>query len=954
MLGSATDTDGTVTGYLWTKLSGPSGPVITSPTSPTTTITGLTPGTYVYQLQATDNNGATGVDNVTILVTANQNPVANAGVDKNITLPTNTVSVTGSGTDSDGSIVSYLWTKVSGPSTFTIASPTSATTNINNLVQGTYVFQLQVTDNLGGTGTDTMTVVVNPVPNLAPTANADTDKVITLPTASVTLTGSGTDPDGTIASYAWTKVSGPATFTIVSPTAATTVVNNLVAGTYVFKLTVTDNGGLTGTDTVQVIVNPAPNVLPVANAGIDQVITLPTNSVTVNGSGSTDSDGTIVSYLWNKFTGSGGVVTSPTSASTTITGLIEGSYVFQLTVTDNSGGQSTDMINITVLPAVPPPPVAKIALASAPTTPVTSTNVTLPLNSVSLVDASTSPGYSIVSWAWTKISGPAPSVITSPFSSATTITGLVQGTYVFQLQVWIGAPYNLSGTTTITVTVSNGRVFYISPSGSNSNTFTQAQNAATPWKTLAYAGSVLNTAGDIIHVLPGTYNETQPCILKPGVSIEGEGVTSNIVSTYAGAIIQLISATDGTNGNQSVSKIKLSGSNWTGYVGIDCNRSNVKVHTCTIERFRNDGVRFTSSSVPTSYITGCEMYNCILNDNSSRATGQGSLVATGFDGISIYNNTFNQTGRAAGSNGNTFSQTTNFYNKGFKFYGNKSYRNEDEGTEWSFHLELWDCQGGYEIYNNEFYGGHQQIDFGGNDATKGTYAYAADIHDNLFQFDTPVVTTAQYQDIGINIEGNSEYVIIRNNHFKNVPYAVQITTGHSSIGISNITIQNNLFENSGYTNNEWGFDIAVLCEPGQGSVNNLYVYNNTMVGSNHQAALFSYVNTGRTLTNVKFINNIVRDTRSGYLSFDGTPGTKTGWVVRNNNLYLNANSNAPTYAASSTQPTGWTYTGNIVGNPLLDSNFYLTASSPGVNAAFSVGLPYCQTAPDIGWKEYCP
>jgi Electron transfer DM13 len=84
-----------------------------------------------------------------------------------------------------------------------------------------------------------------------------------LPASSVTLSGTGTDEDGTVASYQWTNISGPTGFTIVSPNNAETVVNNLVKGTYQFQLKVTDNKGITGTDlvTVSVTENAIPNSL---------------------------------------------------------------------------------------------------------------------------------------------------------------------------------------------------------------------------------------------------------------------------------------------------------------------------------------------------------------------------------------------------------------------------------------------------------------------------------------------------------------------------------------------------------------------------------------------------------------------------------------------------------------------------------------------------------------------
>jgi len=69
---------------------------------------------------------------------------------------------------------------------------------------------------------------------------------------------------------------------------------------YQFELTVTDNSGATGKDTMQVTVNPAPNKIPTANAGADITITLPTNSTILNGIG-TDIDGTITNYQWTKY-----------------------------------------------------------------------------------------------------------------------------------------------------------------------------------------------------------------------------------------------------------------------------------------------------------------------------------------------------------------------------------------------------------------------------------------------------------------------------------------------------------------------------------------------------------------------------------------------------------------------------------------------------------------------------
>lgn len=114
----------------------------------------------------------------------------------------------------------------------------------------------------------------------------------------------------------------------------------------------TDGGGLTATDDVTIVVNPALNNSPVAAAGSNQTITLPTSSVTLSGSSSTD-DVSISSYLWTLVSGPAATVVSPSSVSTNITGMVRGNYTFRLTVTDGFGLSDTDDVNVTVNNQVP-------------------------------------------------------------------------------------------------------------------------------------------------------------------------------------------------------------------------------------------------------------------------------------------------------------------------------------------------------------------------------------------------------------------------------------------------------------------------------------------------------------------------------------------------------------------------------------------------------------------------
>src|SRR5207247_9161530 len=119
-------------------------------------------------------------------------------------------------------------------------------------------------------------VKLTPAPNPAPVVNAGTDIVITLPVNTTALNGSSSyDSDGIIASYSWSKISGPGAITIVNSNTASASVIGLVQGQYTFELTVVDNKGVASTDQVIVTVNPKPNMAPVANAGKDTSITLP-------------------------------------------------------------------------------------------------------------------------------------------------------------------------------------------------------------------------------------------------------------------------------------------------------------------------------------------------------------------------------------------------------------------------------------------------------------------------------------------------------------------------------------------------------------------------------------------------------------------------------------------------------------------------------------------------------
>jgi hypothetical protein len=298
----------------------------------------------------TDNKGGIGTDSIQIRVNAAPNigPTADAGTDKKMTLPSNSIILSGTGIDVDGSISSYSWVKVSGPSAYNIASSFSAVTTISELIQGVYLFELKVIDDKGAIEKDTVQITVNVAPNMAPTVNAGADKTITLPINAINLNGNGIDSDGIITSFLWTKIEGPAEGIITDSSSLATTVKGLIPGNYIFQLTATDNQGEKGTDTLYVTVNAAKNITPTANAGGDITIVLPLNMAYLNGSGN-DTDGTITAYQWRKIAGPDSVlIATANEAATVVKNLVAGTYDFELTVTDNNGETGKDTIKVVI------------------------------------------------------------------------------------------------------------------------------------------------------------------------------------------------------------------------------------------------------------------------------------------------------------------------------------------------------------------------------------------------------------------------------------------------------------------------------------------------------------------------------------------------------------------------------------------------------------------------------
>lgn len=199
-------------------------------------------------------------------------------------------------------------------------------------------------------------VIDTALTNEPPQVEAGGPFEITMPTNSIELDGTVTDntlpwPPGVVTSH-WEKVSGPGQVLFDDANAVDTTAVFSQDGSYVLRLTA-DDGELIASDDVNVIVNPKPNEAPAVDAGGDTAIIWPTDSIALNGVVTDDNlpaPPALVTVSWSKVSGPGTVTfTDQTSAATTATFSMRGTYTLKLTA-DDSDMEDSDTVIITVHP----------------------------------------------------------------------------------------------------------------------------------------------------------------------------------------------------------------------------------------------------------------------------------------------------------------------------------------------------------------------------------------------------------------------------------------------------------------------------------------------------------------------------------------------------------------------------------------------------------------------------
>jgi len=258
-----------------------------------------------------------------------------------------------------------------------------------------------------------------------PSVNAGVDQFVTLPTASATLTGTASDPNGTITGYQWTEVSGPSVATFSNAKNAQTTVSGLVAGTYQFTFTATSSTGQSSSDAVNINVNPA--TVFTVNAGPDFTIVLPSNSAKITGAAATVKGEAVASCRWTQVSGpSTAAIAGGGSISPTMGALVQGTYVFQVALTSQSGKYTSDQMSLTVSPLSQ----GTFIVSAGP-----DVTIALPATSWKIAGSCTVKGVGVSSCRWKQVSGPSAAAITGGGSISPTVSNLKAGAYVFEVDV---------------------------------------------------------------------------------------------------------------------------------------------------------------------------------------------------------------------------------------------------------------------------------------------------------------------------------------------------------------------------------------------------------------------------------------------------------------------------------------------------------------------------------------
>lgn len=407
--GSTDPEDDTLT-YSWSQTAGPTVTLSDVTAAMPTFSAPNADAALTFELVVNDGALASPVDSVTVnytLAAGNLAPIADAGPDQTLTAAAgSTITLDGTGsTDPESKPITYEWTQTSGP-TVTLNDRFASSPTFNSPdADATLVFSLVVND--GDLVSDPDSVTINftlAVANTAPTADAGDDQTLTAAAGStITLDGSGsTDPENDSLTYMWSQTSGPnvtlSDATAVMPTFSAPDADAVLT----FELIVNDGEFASPADSVAINFTLAiGNSTPTADAGEDQVLTAEAGStISLDGSGSTDPENDVLTYLWSQTSGPTVTLSDATAVSPNFSAPdADAVLVFELVVNDGEFSSPADSVTINFTLAIAN--TAPTANAGPDQTVTAEQGATLALDG----SGSTDPENDDLTYMWTQTSG---------------------------------------------------------------------------------------------------------------------------------------------------------------------------------------------------------------------------------------------------------------------------------------------------------------------------------------------------------------------------------------------------------------------------------------------------------------------------------------------------------------------------------------------------------------------
>lgn len=497
----------------------------------------------------------------------------------------------------------------------------------------------------------------------------------------------------------------------------------------------------------------------------------------------------------------------------------------------------------------------------------------------------------------------------------------------------------------------------------------------SPVATLGRVSTLAILPGDSIIFGAGAFSHTTQANIQPWVSMRGVDSTQTVINCsysftlpdFGKASIVLMSATENTNGNQSITRLKLDGGLIATRGILIRARGNVLIEKVSIQKFFVNGIGMYPNGNPYAQPTARADGN-IIRYSQVRNCGDGVVGWTYGSLIDCYGQANTQVMYNKLINIDRVNHTADIftrldYSVGVKFMYNDCYKPDVDGNEpWNFHIETWNIQGGCEIAYNNFYGGGIPVDIGGANNVKGSYAFSVKVYNNNF-----IRTTPGDENKGIHAAIHCEAhtdcsdVFMYNNYIKNFSYALMISDGTAGAASNKARLYyfNNLAEDCQWAQS-WAMPVVYLQnDQSAASVwSDIYIVNNTFTGKAGKNVYGVNVNAIGTTSNIVIKNNIFYNLTNslGIANFQNK-GTRSNYIVQNNLGYLCGNNNDPTVAGTI---TGYSYTNQVKQDPLFvsASNYHLQAMSPAINAGQIITLPvygtiyYNGPTTDIGAYEY--